>query len=292
LYSLQHIIDQTTTLEQIKQGLSTNQQDHFIPLIDDALTIIFGNEEPDIETLEILVEQLESVKNVGFDDDRMNDEYYQTEAMELGGLSCGLKAYIDTNQPVIESTHLAIYVLIQCIEVLNLSATDNALILNLYKQAIEALTIARYATAYLDLCGDHYVEIHRDRLKKEHNISLSNRVKAQAKQQKDLVKREKYADKVYEIALKVWSIEAYVPVGALAEEINNQVYVNSDAANKGYLKMDDSKLKQYFKNQPETPSTAILKGPPSNKRTHKQYEGLHFIDFVPLLVKENLVPLD
>ena len=163
---------------------------------------------------------------------------------------------------------------------------------NLFKQALESLTIARYATAYLDLCHNHYVEIHRDRLKKEHNISLSNRKKAQGKQQQGLIKRKKYADKVYEIALKVWSKEPYIPVGILVEEINNKVSVDGDAAELGYLKMDDSKLKQYFKSQPETPSTAILKGPPSSKRTHKQYEGLHFIDFVPRLVKENLVPLD
>ena len=116
MYSLQHIIDQTTTLEQIKQALLTNQRDHFIPLIDDALSIIFGDEEPDSETLEMLFEQLEGIKNLGFDDDRMNDGYYQTESMNLDGLSEGLKAYIDTSQPVIESAHLAVYALIQCIE--------------------------------------------------------------------------------------------------------------------------------------------------------------------------------
>lgn len=291
MYSLQQIIDKSTTLEQIKKLLADNQQDHFIPLIDNALVIIFNEELVDVEALNMLLEQLESVKNFGFDDARMNDEYYQTEQMYFDGLSDELKRLVSTSQPVIESAHLATFVLVKCINVLNLSVTDNVQVFNSYKQAVEALTIARYATAYLDLCDDHYVEIHRDRLKKEHNLKLSQSVKGKRKSELEQPMRDKYAAQVYKTALQLWSIEPLIPVGIMAEVISENIMVSSKHCEQGYRSVDKKPLAKYFRNQTNTPQTALINGRATNNRTNPKHIGRSFSDIAQELLLNHQISL-
>ena len=291
MYSFELVINQTTTLEQIKQKLSADQKGYFVSLIDDALAIIFGDEELDIDILEVLFEQLEGIRNVGFDNDRMNDTYYQTESMDLDGLSDGLKAYIDTEQPAIESAQLAVFVLIQCIDVLNESSTDNVQLMTLYKQAVETLTIARYASAYLDLCDDHYVEIHRDRLKKEHNLKLSQSAKGSRKSELEKPMRDKYATQVYKTALKVWEIEPLIPVGIMAEAIYENIMVSSKLLEQGYKSVDKKPLAKYFRNQPFTPQTALIRGRATKSRTNPKHIGRSFSDIAQELVLKHQISL-
>ncbi|MBA6264289.1 hypothetical protein [Colwellia sp. Bg11-12] len=289
LYSIENIINGTTSFEKIKQALITSNQAHFSQLIDEALLIIFGNNNVDIEIIEALHRGLEEVSIYGvYNDSRMNDEYYHIDQILFTQTNNKLSKLIHQDLPAIDSPYLALYSINLSITVLNDHVQQS---LYIYKEAIEALSIARYSSAYLDLCDSLYVEIHRDRLKKEYNIKKSQRLKAIKKAKDERVMRDKYAKKVYQIAEKVWQIEPYVPIGILADEINQQMFVNSDAYSRGYLKMESSKLIKAFKTYPNTPSTAVITGPPSKLRKQNKHLGKSFIDFVPELVKFNLVSL-
>jgi len=289
LYSIENIINGTTSFEKIKRALIASNQVHFSQLIDEALLIIFGNNNVDIEIIEALHLGLEEISINGlYDDARMNDEYYHIDSLLFSQTNSELNKLIHQDLPAIDSPYLALYSINLSITVLNDHVQQS---LDVYKEAIEALSIARYSSAYLDLCDSLYVEIHRDRLKKEYNIKKSQRLKAIKKAQNERIMREKYAKKVYEIAEKIWEIEPYIPIGILAHEINRQMFVNSDAYSRGYLKMESSKLIKAFKNYPNTPSTAVISGPPSKQRKQEKHLGKSFSDFVPELVESNLVSL-
>jgi len=292
LYSVEQVINEEITLSQIKQALSKANYHHFNQLIEEALFIIFGRNDIDIEALGIINVGLDDILAAEiFDNPRMNDQYYHVDDIIFNDCEVkGLNDLINHEQPAIDSSYLAVYAIRLSISVLNQDATNNILMLKVYKEAIEALSAARYSSAYLELCESYYIEIHRERLIKEHNIKQSNIKKAQKKAKQEKIIREKYAEAVYKTAEKVWEIEPLIPVGIMAIAIDEEIE-REDAEESGYLKMAPNNLTQYFIKQSNTPKKAIIKGPPTKHRTNKEHKGWPLIRIAQKLVSENIISL-
>lgn len=292
MYSVEQVINEEITLLQIKQSLSKANYHHFNQLIDEALSIVFGKNDFDIELLKVFTVGLDDILTTGiFDNPRMNDQYYHVDDIIFNEFEVkGLNDLINHEQPAIDSNYLAVYAIRLSISVLNQDATNNILILKIYKEAIEALSAARYSSAYLELCDSYYVEIHRERLTKEHNIKQSNIKKAQTKAKQEKISREKYAKTVYKTAEKVWEIEPLIPVGIMAIAIDEEIE-REDAEESGYLKMAPNNLTQYFRDQPNTPKKAIIKGPPTKQRTNNKHKGWPLSRIAQELVSENIISL-
>lgn len=292
MYSVEQVINEEITLLQIKQALSKANYHHFNQLIDEALSIIFGENDYDLELLKVFTVGLDDILTTGiFDNPRMNDQYYHVDDIIFNEFEVkGLNDLINHEQPAIDSNYLAVYAIRLSISVLNQQTKNNDLILQVYKEAIEALSAARYSSAYLELCDSHYIEIHRERLIKEHNIKQSNKKKGQARAKQEKIIREKYAKEVYKTAEKVWEIEPLIPVGIMAIAIDEEIE-KEYAEKSGYFKMAPNNLALYFRKQSKTPNSAIIKGPPTKQRTNNKHKGWPLSRIAQELVSENIISL-
>lgn len=269
-FSIQQLISDPSTLDNIRNVFSRPNFKFFLPVFDEAVAGLSSSDSLDKDFIEYMSRWYEVRLNqtrspyLSFSEFG-RDSYQRNPKREVDKL-------LGKKGAVLDSPYFSFLALKLCIEAANNICDDVRVpyIVELYGEASEANALSRLASFCVDVLSDYedLLDATIDKKEKELSIdplsatqrkSIAARRNVKRKHELDTIKLQQTVEEICALCDLVWKEQPYIPVGIMGDVIE-KLYKNILKRHPDFFIPESRKLKAFLKET--APVEALFTGRP------------------------------